>query len=234
MDTNSDTPDTPLLTQSGRLSAFARLGAVVGWTSAKKSLLTSGAVLCLVLYSTFLLHLARNRLDLFPFIDPDVLGLQIQLSYVTLGAWLVLGLASLVAGKRHPEAGFFRYGPVQVYAITNSLFAYLFGYFTDPYGFVTLVGGIMVGLPLFGGFATRAGLISWLSIFGVLVLLEQLGEIPYGPLYQSSPILNGQLSLPWALGIGSINVTGGLLTAVFSFSMFGQLRKRDRLLLHNQ
>ena len=206
----------------------------MGWPTAKKSLLTSGVVLCLVLYSTFLLHLARGHLDRLPFIDPAILNLQIQLSYFTLAAWLVMGLISFFASERHAEARLFKYGPIQVYAITNSFYAYLFGYFTDPYGFVTLIGGIMVGLPLFGGFATRAGLISWLSIFGVLVFLEQIGEIPYGPLYQSSPIIDGHLSLPWAVGIGSINVTGGLLAAVFSFSIFSELHKRDRLLRRNQ
>jgi PAS domain S-box-containing protein len=216
------------------LRGLARLGIVVDWSLARKSLFTSVVVLGLVLYSTFLLHIAHGRLDLLPFLDPQVLEKQIELSYLTIGAWVVLGLVSALLVRSHPESNFFRFAPVQLYAITNSIYAYLFGYFTDPYGFVTLVGGILVGLPLFGGIATRAGVISWLSVFGVLVFLQQIGEIPYGPLYKSSPIVDGKLSLAWALGIGSINVTGGLLTAVLSFSMFSQLRRSDGLLRQNQ
>jgi len=222
------------LHESGERGVYFRMGTIVGWPSSRKCLLVAGCVLVLVCHATFLLHAARQSLEHLPFLDPEVLEKQISFSYVTLAAWCILLLGSGFASWRDSESPFFDYAPIQLYAITNSIFAYLFGYFTDPYGFVTLVGGIMVALPLFGPLATRAGVISWLLVFAVLVFLEQRGEIAYAPLYLSSPTVDGTLSSFWALGMGSINVTGALLATVLGFSAFGQLRRRDKLLWRKQ
>lgn len=222
------------LRESEEHGVYFRMGAILGWTSSKKSLVISGCVFVVVCHATFLLHMAKQHLELLPFVDPEVLEIQISFSYATLASWCILLLGSWLSSRRDSESRFFDHAPIQLYAITNSVFAYLFGYFTDPYGFVTLVGGIMVSLPLFGPRATRAGMISWLSIFAVLTFLEQRGEIPYAPLYLSSPMMDGTLSSFWALGMGSINVTGALLAMLLGFSAFGQLQRRDRLLSRKQ
>ena len=217
-----------------RFTAFSRVADIVTWPRVQKSLLASAVVLILVVYSTGLLLLARAHLDLLPFIDPVVLDFQIRLSYVFAGAWISLGVFSFLSRTTRPDSRFFSHAPVQLYVISNCLVAYLFGFFTEPYGFVTLVGGMMVALPVFGGKPTRFGLLTWLAMFGVLTILYQSGQIPYAPLFKSSPIVDGSISTLWALGMSSINITGGLLAAVLSFFVLGQLRERDRLLLRNQ
>ena len=153
------------LRESEEHGVYFRMGAILEWTSSKKSLLISGCVFAVVCHATFLLHMAKQHLEHLPFVNPEVLEIQIFFSYATLAAWCILFLGSWLSCRRDSESRFFNHAPIQLYAITNSVFAYLFGYFTDPYGLVTLVGGIMVSLPLFGPSATRAGMISWLSIF---------------------------------------------------------------------
>jgi PAS domain S-box-containing protein len=217
-----------------RSRGLARLGGIVDWLAADKSLLTAGIVLSLHLYVIGLLYAAQANLDRLPFLEPRVLVRLIELNFGTVAMWVLLGLLALLFRRSHGDSAFFEYAPIQVYAFSNSVYAYFLGYFTEPFGFVTLIGGIMVGLPLYGARATRAGLFCWLGIFTSLNLLNLAGQIPYAPLLSSSPAADGSLSLAWALGMSSINVTGGILAGVFSFSMYSLLRRRDQLLTSNQ
>lgn len=211
-----------------------RLTDMASWSAAHKSLLVSVAVLGLCLYATGLLYFARFNPEQFPFIDPRVLGYQIDFSFLTIGCWVLLGVASFVVPARHSNSVFFEHAPIQLFAISNVFFAYLYGFFTDPYGFVTLIGGMLVGIPLFGTAPTRLGLASWLMIFVALSLLEQMGVIPYAPLFSHWPVLDGSLSTFWALGMGSVNVIGGLLCSFFGFFLLSRMRERDQLLKKNE
>ncbi len=213
---------------------MARLGAIVDWLAADKALLTAGIVFSLHLYAIGLLNAAQANLDQLPFLEPRVLAQLIELNFGTIAAWAILGLLALLYRRTHGDSVFFEYAPIQLYAFSNSIYAYYFGFFTEPYGFVTLIGGIMVGLPLYGTRATRAGLFTWLGIFAVMSLLSFAGAVPYAPLLRSWPVVDGSLSIAWALGMSSINVTGGVVAAMFSFSMYSLLRRRDRLLMSNQ
>ena len=201
---------------------------------ARKSLLVSATVLVLCIYATGLLYFARFNPEYVPFVDPRVLGYQIVFSFFTIGCWVLLGAASLLAPARHSNSAFFEHAPIQLFAISNVCFAYLYGFFTDPYGFVTLIGGILVGIPLFGTASTRLGLMTWLVFFSALSLLAQVGLIPYAPLLLEWPVEDGSLSIFWALGMGSVNVLGGLLAAIFGFHLLSRMRKHDRLLEENQ
>ena len=154
------------------LTPLERIGVVATWPASDKSALVSAIVLVLVLWSLLLMAAARSNLERFPFIDPEILDLQIEMSFLILGLWVALGATSFLLRRKYPQSRFFTVAPVQLYAISNSIIAYFFGYFTEPYGFMTLVGGMMVALPIFGRDATRLGLMSWLLVFGVLTTLE--------------------------------------------------------------
>ena len=218
----------------GEPKGFARLGQIVEWAAVDKSLLLSGIVFGLHLYVILLLYLARANHELLPFLDPAVVDQLIQFNYMTIGAWGLLGLSALVLRRKQGDLVFFEYAGIQLFAISNAAYAYFLGFFTEPFGYVTLIGGMMVGLPLFGRLPTLAGLASWLSLFGTLTLLEQMSVIPYAPLLQSSPVIDGQLSTYWALGMHSINITGAVLTGVFMVTIIGLLQKRDELLTLNE
>ncbi|MDG2335639.1 MAG: response regulator [Myxococcota bacterium] len=221
--------------QAGKDVGFGeRLTDIASWPAAHKSLLVSVAVLGLCLYATGLLYVARFNPERFPFIDPWVLGYQIDFSFLTIGCWVLLGVVSFAVPARRSNSAFFEHAPIQLFAISNVLFAYLYGFFTDPYGFVTLIGGMLVGIPLFGTVPTRLGLVSWLLIFTTLSLLEQVGVIPYAPILRNWPVLDGSLSIFWALGMGSVNVIGGLLCAFFGFFLLSRMSKHDQLLKENQ
>lgn len=218
----------------GEPKGFARLGQIVEWAAVDKSLLLSGIVFGLHLYVILLLYLARANHELLPFLDPGVVDQLIQFNYMTIGAWGLLGLSALVLRRKQGDLVFFEYAGIQLFAISNAAYAYFLGFFTEPFGYMTLIGGMMVGLPLFGRLPTLAGLASWLSLFGTLTLLEQMSVIPYAPLLQSSPVIDGQLSTYWALGMHSINITGAVLTGVFMVTIIGLLQKRDELLTLNE
>ena len=234
METDSDKVESEGFWLVRQARGLARLGEIVDWTAADKSLLVSGIVLGLHLYAISLLYLARANHELLPFLDLVVVDQQIQFNHITVVAWVLLGLGALILRRKQSELAFFKYAPIQIFAITNAGYAYFLGFFTEPFGYITVIGGMMVSLPLFGRVPTIFGLASWVAIFGVLTVLEQMGVVSYGPLLKSSPVVDGHISIYWALGMSSINVAGGFLTAVFSFTAFGLLRERDKLLTRNQ
>ena len=110
------------------------------WPSADKSALVSVVVIGLVLYATGLLLYARSHAADVPFIDPHALEVQLRLTYLVLAMWVLLGLASVILRRRHGGLRFFEHAPVQLFSISNSLFAYLMGALTVPYGPVVLIG----------------------------------------------------------------------------------------------
>ncbi|MDG2307190.1 MAG: response regulator [Candidatus Binatia bacterium] len=204
------------------------------WPAARKSALISGLVLGLVLYATALLDYAAQHPAEVPFIDPTVLELQIQLSFGTLVLWTLLGLVSLAARGRFDHREFFLHAPLQLFAVSNAVFSYFFGIWTVPYGAVVLIGAILAALPVFGTKPTLLGAATWGLITATLTVLEQQGVVPYAPLFNNMPVIAGQLSPYYLLGIGSITVVGILFCGTLSIAAIKQLQARDRDLQRNR
>lgn len=197
------------------------------WRPADKSFLVSVFVCGLVVYSIMLLWYAVGHTADMPFLDPDVLTLQFRGSIMLLGLWVLLGGLSLAMRKRSGRQRFFVHAPIQLFAISNSTIAYAMGPFTSPFGPVVLLGGILASLPLFGTGPTLFGAVSWLTVGALLIGAEQLGSIPYGPLFTSLPLVDGRLSPEYLIGIGSITAVGILLCAVVSITAIRQLQARE-------
>ena len=213
--------------RGSRLTSAFQLADIDQWRPADKSLLVSCFVAGLVLYAMVLLWYAAAHPAEVPFIDPATLSLQLHLTYGVLACWLVLGAVSAGCRGSQGQLAIWNHAPVQLFAITNSFFAYLMGPLTVPYGPVVLIGGILASLPLFGARSTLLGASSWLLVSVVLVGLEQSGVIPYGPLFRGFPVVDGQLSPYYLAGIGSITVVGVGLAAALSLTMIRQLQIRD-------
>ena len=216
------------------LGRLFRLSDLDQWRSADKSTLVSVTVMGLVLYSTGLLLYASSHPTDAPFINPSTLEFQLRLSYLVLALWFLLALSSFLLRRSYGQSAFFEHAPVQLFSISNALFAYLMGLLTVPYGPVVLICGILASLPLFGAKTTFLGAANWALITLVLAFLEQWGVIPYGPLFLYLPVADAQLSLPYLIGMGSITVLGILLTTSLSFIAINQLQVRDRHLRRKQ
>ena len=67
-----------------------RLNDLSSWSAARKSLLVSGVVLFLCLYAMILLQFARLNPEVVPFISRTGLEYQIELSFLTIAAWVLL------------------------------------------------------------------------------------------------------------------------------------------------
>lgn len=224
-DRDSAAPGFP----TDRVSDLRRLD-LDQWSSAEKSTVVSLVVVGLVFYSTFLLRYAAAYPAEVPFVDPAVLLVQLRLSYIVLALWLLLGTVSFLGRRKYGSSRFFENAPVQLFAISNALFAYLMGSVTVPYGSVVLIGGILAALPLFGRRATALGMMSWGAITVTLLLVEQNGLIPYGPLFRGSPVADGHLSSLWLAGVGSITLMGVGMCAAVSVLVINQLKARDQRL----
>jgi len=224
--------DMQLLEESsGELSFHSYLDQ---WPAASKSALVSGVVSGLVIYAYALLHYAAQHPAELPFINTPVLELQIQLTQGVLALWALLALVSIAARGRFGQHPVFLHAPIQLFAVSNAVFAYFFGTWTVPYGTVVLIGGALASLPVFGRRPTLWGAGSWALTALTLTLLEQQGLIPYAPLFNDLPTVAGRLSPLYLFGLGSITLIGILLCGVLFLTAIHQLQERDNDLRKNR
>ena len=128
MTTDPDKMENEEASLVGDPKGFARLSQIVDWAAADKSLLISGIVFCLHLYVISLLYLARAHYELLPFLDPVVVDQLIEFNYMTVGAWGLLGLSALILRRKQGDLVFFEYAGIQLYAISNAVYAYFLGF----------------------------------------------------------------------------------------------------------
>jgi len=190
------------------------VGISRAWSLSERTSLLSVAMLLLLLLLLSVLMVARGRPDLFPFLDRRVLGVYIHVSLLVSGVWFLLLLAAVWARRHRPDAIWRAHLPIQFFALDNAFNAYMLGVFTNPFGILSVAGGLPVALLTYGVRPTRLGVISFVAVLGATTLGSQFGLIPYAPLMTASPVTEGHLAPAWAAGFGLLMVVG---CAVFMF-----------------
>ena len=118
------------------------------WSNAEKCLRMAGACLVVSILAVGTLLYAREHLDAVPFLDPRGLDLQILGSYIAIGAWAVVLLLAWICRFVKPDTTVLAHAAIQLFAISNTFFAYMMGFVTNPYGVICLLGGAAVAMPL--------------------------------------------------------------------------------------
>ncbi len=169
--------------------------------------------------------------DVLPFIDRDVQGtvFAIQTRIVVPG-WIGFLLAGVVARRRWPDSRPLAHGAVQFAVMIVAWGSYALGHYTDLFGALGLFGVTAVGLLLFDTRIVRAGIISFAVVVIATTVAEQVGVLPYAPLFAEPPFEAGRLATSWLLIWGGISILL-LLAVAFSFVAGMQLlRDRERQL----
>lgn len=208
-----------------------RSGEMSEWPSADRSLFISVVVFVLYLYAAGLATYLARYSELPAFFDPVGVDLLATVSYLTVSAWGLLVLASLIGHRRLSDSGWFVVLPIQFYAFNSAFFSYLLGPVTTPFFPFALLGGMLVSAPLFGRPATFWGAGTMISLVVGASLAEQWGLIPYAPLLRSYPVEDGALSIIWLIGLGSFEVIALGLTLMLAVLLFDELRQREHRLL---
>lgn len=215
---------------SARVGWGRVFGASAGWHLAERTCLLSASMIGLLLLLLVLLVAAIRRPDLFPFLDPRMLRAHVRVSLLVSGAWLLLLLAALRARRVGPEAAWLAHLPIQLFAFDNAFNAYMLGIFTNPFGVLSLAGGLPVALLAYGPRRTWMGAVSFVGLLAVATLGSQLGAIPYAPLMAASPVTQGHLAPAWVAGFGLLVVVGCSVLMFVFHRIQTEIRAREAVL----
>ena len=144
-----------------------------------------------------------SRPDRFPFLDGRVveMAFAVQTRFV-LPAWIGFLLLGLLARRRWPDGLALGHAVGQFLVVSFCFYAYLLGYYTTLYGALSLFTAAAIGVMLFDVRIVRAGILSFAVLVLVTTAAEQLGGIPYAPVFERAPFEEGRLSGIWLLFAG--------------------------------
>jgi len=156
--------------------------------------------------------------------------LDLFLSRVILPGYLVIFLAGLLTRKRWPDSRLLAHAVAQLCALNFAYASYLSGFFTNLFGPTMFFAMLTVGVLLFDVRVVRAGGVTFLAIILATTVGEQLGWLPYAPLFSKAPYEAGHLVTSWLLSYGltfSVPLVGA---ALFFLSSMELLRDREQRL----
>jgi adenylate cyclase len=177
-----------------------------------------------------LLYDALARPEVF-FMDRDWLELAFELqTRVIVPAWIVFLLVGLSVRRRWPESRILSHPAMQLAVLGGVWGAFLTGLYTFPFGLSALFGLTTGGILLFEVPVVRAGLVSFVAGAVATTLAEQLGLVPYAPLYVGPPVEAGQLDTRFLLPAGVFIVAISLATAWIFMEATQRLRRATALI----
>ena len=200
------------------------------WSNAEKCWRLAGACLVVSVLAVVSLVYARGHLADLPFLDPRGLDLQILASYVAIAAWAVVFAVAWICRLVKPETTTLAHAVIQLFAITNTFFAYMMGFVTNPYGVICLLGGAAVAMPLLGRGPCLIGIASAAVLVISLSFATAMDWIPYAPLMASAPYVDQKLSPVWLYGWGIFySATLAMIFSTYFRVLTRWHRREDRL-----
>ncbi len=168
--------------------------------------------------------------EIAPFIDGEVLEtaftVNTRIALPTLVGFLVAGR---LAKERWPDKQFLPYGLLIFTLSLVAFYSYLAGHYTDPYGAAFLFSVVALGSIFFEARIVRAGLISFCGIVFATTVAEQIGIIPYAPLYIRPPFEGGHLA-SFSVMAGGFPVLFAMAVAFFFLAVMELGRDREQKL----
>ena len=133
--------------------------------------------------------------------------------------------AALLSRKRWPDSRLLAHCALQFYAVLFALSSYAIGHYTDPFGAFGLFLLVALGGLFFEASIVRAGLFSFVGILLATTVAEQMGIIPYAPLFTRPRFEGGHLHSRWLLFGASVY----FITTIVAFFVLAVMQLgRDR------
>ncbi len=201
---------------------------ILEWTDARKCLVIS---LIAVVFSFFYL-LFIFFLSLVPEILP-----QVNRSFLKIGAsilpfvlisWILITFWAASVVKKEIEQPLLVYITLLWYGIPNVLLVYALGPVTNPFVGTALLGTAIVSIMLFN---IKPALLTFSAVMIaviVLTVLERMNVIPYAPLLNIAPTVDGRPTDLWVASFGSISLLIILAIVAAFLYITIQLRAREQ------
>jgi class 3 adenylate cyclase len=190
----------------GFAARIERMGDPLAWNSPDKCLFVACIFLTFTLwYMAMFLYILYHP-DVAPYVAPSFLPLAFRMQLATIVAWTVVVVACIALRRR-------RTGSTGLVVVTLALCvyelvygSYFFGLYTSVFSGLTIIASWAVGLVLFPKRAIWfAFAVLAVCVLGITIA-EQMGLLPYGPLFRDAPFHGGFLHPSWLLSMGGVTV----------------------------
>jgi class 3 adenylate cyclase len=206
-------------------SLFERIGDPLGWSDVRKCLFVVAIYLTLSLWYWGLFVYSRRNPDAAPYFDPAVLALVVPLQTALIAAWILLGVVCLLRRRASRASGLVA-ATLTLCAYELVYGSYLLGFYTSLFSGLAIIASWAVGLALF---TKRAILTALSGVFACvlgLTIAEQVGVLPYAPIFHDAPFHGGVLHRSWLLGTGGVTLL--MMVAIGLVLYFVMDRWHDR------
>ncbi|MEW6777112.1 MAG: adenylate/guanylate cyclase domain-containing protein [Bdellovibrionota bacterium] len=196
---------------------------------ADKCLLWVGAALPWTFVGLYIVRRGREREYFASFTNAAFSQKIVEPFYlITCATFTLLFLWALFVRKRPGEHRLLVHAICQACAVHSALVVYFTGTLTSSL-WIAVVGGLMVGLVVFGLGPMIAASVTVCSITFVTGLGSALGYLPYAPWLSSLPFSDGVLRIPTAGAVLLLHVILGLLVMLAAMSVYviSEWRKRE-------
>ncbi|MCW5829230.1 MAG: HAMP domain-containing histidine kinase [Deltaproteobacteria bacterium] len=201
----------------------------IHWSNADKCLFAAG--ICGVITAGNLNYLYQVEADpgLLPFVNRDVLPVFIRTVKGLIAGWAVIAAIALAVRKTRPELFLLVYVTVIYYALANTVGAWFFGP-DDNLAWVQLIGGVILAFLYFEPRPVIAGTGAGLLMITAATVSMTAGWMPYAPLMESPPVVDGRLSALWEQQRLALGLFLAMLIVGLTSALFARLRSSERAL----
>ncbi|HTM22873.1 MAG TPA: GGDEF domain-containing protein [Kofleriaceae bacterium] len=208
------------------------LGDPLAWSAVDKSLL----VVAIMLPGIAVLALIGHLFNGWIYVPQAATGERLRalidrLTLAGAGVWLALLAAGLVLRTRQPGSRVFMWLTVTLYSITVTLFICMSGSFHSP-GWILVIGGVVVGLLLFGRAVTLFGLALFVAVFATIQVAGEAGWLGELGVVTRPPAPIGPEWRWWMARMAASTALFGGATIWLVFYVTGLLREREQRLDH--
>jgi class 3 adenylate cyclase len=207
-----------------------RLDDILDWSTTDKVLILGLVVGAFAVWWTFVCQFVSGRPDLFPYVNVSAMGTVTWLLRAVSAGFAVLCIAAWIVRRRQPNSRALVYGIVVLYAALSSVASYALGLYTNVISGVLIIGGFAVGLVLFD---RRPVLLMQVLTIGLAVafsVTDQVGLLPYAPVFRTAPFENGRLDRFWLILIGTSSLAAMSMFMIFVYVVIRRWQDREQKL----
>jgi diguanylate cyclase (GGDEF)-like protein len=223
---------TPTRSGSKPPRSWARpLGDPLAWSAVDKSLLVVAIILPGIAVLALIGHVFNGWIYLPEATGERLRALIDRLTILGAGVWLLLLAAGLLLRTRVPGSRVFMWLTVTLYSVTVTAFICVSGSFHSP-GWILVIGGVVVGLLLFGRTVTLFGLGVFVIGFSLIQVAGEAGWLGDLGVVTRPPAPIGPAWRWWMARMAASTALFGGATIWLVFYVTGLLREREQRLDH--
>jgi adenylate cyclase len=138
--------------------------------------------------------------------------------------------AALWLRRWSPHSQVLPFVMTQFYCIGFALAAYVLGHYTSPFGGIVGLAGAVTAMMLFERRMALSAIRSFVLIVTATTIGEQLGVLPYAPVFRAAPYAGGHLPTDFLIYIGAPMFGIFVVAIVLCYYILDRRRDRDEKL----